>query len=96
MSSVNAQKVLIGGLVQLTVRVKPARKARAGGNPRPVSGSRSPRGRPALTCALERWREREARCARCRRLASGSLSERGRAAGPASNPSQCLSRPATD
>jgi DNA-binding protein HU-beta len=29
----NAQKVRIGGLVQLTVRVKPARKARKGRNP---------------------------------------------------------------
>src|SRR3984885_2903332 len=29
----NAQKVRIGGLVQLTVRVKPAQKARKGGNP---------------------------------------------------------------
>jgi nucleoid DNA-binding protein len=29
----NAQKVRIGGLVQLTVRVKPAQKARTGRNP---------------------------------------------------------------
>lgn len=29
----NAEKVKIGGLVQLTVRVKPASKARAGRNP---------------------------------------------------------------
>ena len=29
----NAQSVRIGGLVQLTVRVKPAQKARKGGNP---------------------------------------------------------------
>jgi DNA-binding protein HU-beta len=29
----NAQKVRLGGLVQLTVRVKPARKARKGRNP---------------------------------------------------------------
>jgi DNA-binding protein HU-beta len=29
----NAEKVRIGGLVQLTVRVKPAQKARAGRNP---------------------------------------------------------------
>ena len=29
----NAQKVRIGGLVQLTVRVKPAQKAREGRNP---------------------------------------------------------------
>jgi DNA-binding protein HU-beta len=29
----NAQKVRIGGLVQLTVRVKPAQKARKGRNP---------------------------------------------------------------
>jgi nucleoid DNA-binding protein len=29
----NAQKVRIGGLVQLTVRVKPAQKARRGRNP---------------------------------------------------------------
>ena len=29
----NAQKVRIGGLVQLTVRVKPAQKARMGRNP---------------------------------------------------------------
>src|ERR1700733_13117967 len=29
----NAQKVRLGGLVQLTVRVKPARKARKGPNP---------------------------------------------------------------
>jgi len=29
----NAQKVRIGGLVQLTVRVKPAQKARQGRNP---------------------------------------------------------------
>ena len=29
----NAQKVRVGGLVQLTVRVKPAQKARKGRNP---------------------------------------------------------------
>ena len=29
----NAQKVRIGGVVQLTVRVKPAQKARKGRNP---------------------------------------------------------------
>jgi DNA-binding protein HU-beta len=29
----NAQKVRVGGLVQLTVRVKPAQKARTGRNP---------------------------------------------------------------
>ena len=31
----NAQKVRVGGLVQLTVRVKPAQKARKGRNPAP-------------------------------------------------------------
>jgi DNA-binding protein HU-beta len=32
----NAQKVRVGGLVQLTVRVKPAQKAREGRNPATV------------------------------------------------------------
>jgi nucleoid DNA-binding protein len=34
----NAQKVKIGGLVQLTVRVKPASKARKGAQPRDRRG----------------------------------------------------------
>ena len=36
----NAEKVRIGGLVQVTVRVKPAHKARTGRNPGPVNRSR--------------------------------------------------------
>jgi nucleoid DNA-binding protein len=47
----DAQKVRIGGLVQLTVRVKPAQKKRPGRNPRPARRSRSPPSPPASMSA---------------------------------------------
>ena len=56
----NVQKVPIGGLVPVTVRVKPARKAARVATPRPVSRSRSPPNRPASACVLAGWRERKA------------------------------------
>ena len=43
----NAQKVRIGGLVQLTVRVKPAQKARKGRNPATGGGDHDRRQAPA-------------------------------------------------
>ena len=57
----NAQKARIAGLVQLTVRVKPAKKsARAATRPR-ARRSRSPPSPPASTSALGRSRRREGR-----------------------------------
>jgi hypothetical protein len=38
----NAEKVRIGGMVQLTVRVKPAQKKRQGRNPAPARRLRLP------------------------------------------------------
>ena len=72
----NAQKVRIGGVVQLTVRVKPAQKARRVATPRPARRSRSPRSRPALTCARVRWPRPKPRCPRCRKPVADSLPER--------------------
>ena len=68
----NAQKVRIGGMVQLTVRVKPAQKKRQGRNPatgEEITIAAKPasvdlRARP-LTKAKQR-------CRRCRRRAGGS------------------------
>jgi DNA-binding protein HU-beta len=40
----NAERVKIGGLVQLTVRLKPAQKARKGRNPAASSMTPGPRG----------------------------------------------------
>jgi DNA-binding protein HU-beta len=48
----NAQKVRIVGLVQLTVRVKPAQKKRKGRNPATARRSRSPPSPPASTFGL--------------------------------------------
>ena len=63
----NAQKVRVGGLVQLTVRVKPAQKARKGRNP--ATGEEitiAPPSPRASTCARDRSRRPRPRCHRCR------------------------------
>ena len=73
----NAQKVRIGGLVQLTVRVKPAQKAqgRAGTRP-PARRSRSPPSLRASTFARPARKRRPA-CRRCRKRADDSPLEAG-------------------
>ena len=73
----NAEKVRIGGLVQLTVRVKPATKKRPAATRRPARRSPSPRSRPASTCVRVRSRRRRPRCRPCRRLAAGSPPDTG-------------------
>ena len=77
----NAEKVRIGGVVQFTVRVRPAgRRARAATR-RAVRRSPSPPSWRASTCARGHWRGRRERCRRCRRPIVGSLREQpGRAA----------------
>ncbi|MGZ6575431.1 MAG: HU family DNA-binding protein [Solirubrobacteraceae bacterium] len=72
----NAQKVRIGQLVQLTVRVKPAQKARTGRNP--ATGEEiTIAAQPArgLTSARGRWRGQRRRCLRYRRHVVGWLLE---------------------
>ena len=74
----NAQKVRIGGLVQLTVRLKPAQKARKGRNP--ATGEEiAIAAKPASVDlrARPRARARRGRCRRCKRRAGGSLPEQG-------------------
>ena len=73
----NAQKVRIGGLVQLTVRVKPAQKKRPAAIPRLARRSRSPPSRRASMSAPVRWRGRRERCRRCRRPVGDSPRETG-------------------
>ena len=68
----SAQKVRLGGLVQLTVRVKPATKKRPGRSPATSEESRSQRSRQASTCGHLRWPRRAPPCRRCRRLGAGS------------------------
>ena len=73
----NAQKVRIGGLVQLTVRVKPAQKKRKGRNPatgEEIEIARSPQ---ASTYAPGRLRAPSRRCPRCRRRAGASRPDPG-------------------
>jgi nucleoid DNA-binding protein len=68
----NAEKVKIGGLVQLTVRVKPASKARKGRNPatgEEITIAAKPASVDLRARALTRQR---ARCRRCRRLDADS------------------------
>ena len=67
----NAQKVRLGGLVQLTVRVKPATKKRPGRNPRPVRRSRSRPSRRASMSERVRWQGPRRRLRRCRRRGGG-------------------------
>jgi DNA-binding protein HU-beta len=71
----NAQKVRIGGLVQLTVRVKPAQKPRKGRNPATGEEITVAPSQRASTYAPGRWHEQRARCRRCKRRAVGSLPE---------------------
>ena len=68
----NAEKVRIGVLVQLTVRVKPAQKRATAETPRPARRSRSRPSQRALTCAPGRSRKRRQRCRRCRKPAGAS------------------------
>ena len=69
----NAEKVRIGGVVQLVVRVKEATKPRQGRNP--ATGEEiTISAKPALSRSRRgRWRRRKRRCLRCRRPASASL-----------------------
>ena len=64
----DAERVRIGSLVQLAVRVKPAQKAARAETRPPARRSRSPPNRRASTCAPERLPERRRRCRPCRRL----------------------------
>ena len=76
----NAEKVRIGGLVQLTVRVSRRRRHARAVTRRAVRRSRSPRSRRASICGRGHWRGRRERCRRCRRRVVGSLPEQtGRA-----------------
>ena len=80
----NAEKVRIGGLVQLRVRVRPAQKARKGRNA--ATGEEiAIAAKPAsVDCARGHWRGRRERCRRYRRRVVGSLPEHAdRAAWPA-------------
>ena len=52
----NAQKVRLGGLVQLTVRVKPATKKRTGRNPATGEEITITASSRASTCERARWR----------------------------------------
>ena len=63
----NAQKVRIGGLVQLTVRVKPAQKKRQGRNPATGEEIESPPNQPALISERDRWPRQKPHCLPCRR-----------------------------
>jgi len=67
-----AERVKIGGLVQLTVRLKPAQKARKGRNPATGEEITMPPRRPVWTCALGSSLERRTRCRHCRRRAVDS------------------------
>ena len=67
----NAQKVRLGGLVQLTVRVKPASKKRTGRNPATGEEITIAVSRPASTSERGRWRKRRRRFRRCRRHDGG-------------------------
>jgi DNA-binding protein HU-beta len=67
----NAQKVRIGGLVQLTPRVKPAQKKRKGRNP--ATGDEIEIA--ASTSAPGRWPKPKGRPLRCRRRAGDSPAE---------------------
>ena len=69
----NAQKVRIGGLVQLTPRVKPATKKRQGRNPATGERSRSPPSPRASTSGPGRSPRPRAPCRRFRKPAVGWL-----------------------
>jgi nucleoid DNA-binding protein len=71
----NAQKVRVGGLVQLTVRVKPAQKKRKGQTGPPARRSRSPPSPRASTFARGRLPRPRPRCHRCRKRADDSPPE---------------------
>ena len=73
----NAQKVRIGGLVQLTVRVKPAQKARKGRNP--ATGEEiTIAAKPAAVDLRARPSRAPRRpCRRCRKRAGGSPPDPG-------------------
>ena len=82
----NAQKVRVGGAVQLTVRVKPPQKARRGRNPatgEEITIAGSPR---SSIFARVRWRRPGPRCRRCRKPAGDSPSEICRSGGGAGAP----------
>jgi DNA-binding protein HU-beta len=65
----NAQKVRLGGLVQLTVRVKPATKKRTGRNP--ATGEELTIAAKPASVERVRWQRPRGRFRRCRRRAGG-------------------------
>ena len=68
----NAQKVRLGGVVQLTVRVKPATKKRTGRNPATGEEITIAAKLQASTCERVPWRRPRRRFRRCRRQGGGS------------------------
>ena len=87
----NAQKVRLGGLVQLTVRVKPATKKRAGRNPATGEEITSRPSRQASMCERVRWQRRRRRFRRSRRRGGGS--RRRTAAPPGSATRRSVRKP---
>ena len=71
----NAQKVRIGGLVQLTVRVKPAQKARKGRNPATGEEIEIAAKSAASICAPVRSPRPRRRFPQCRRRVGAWLAE---------------------
>ena len=93
----NAQEVRIGGLVQLTVRVKPAQKKRKGRNPATGERSMLPTSPRASMFEHDRWPRPRRRSRQCKRPGDGSPRRTGAPPGksrPASASSVHLS-PAT-
>ena len=84
----NAQKVRIGGLVQLTVRVKPAQKARRDVTQPRARRSRSRPSQRASICARAHSRGRRVHCRRCRRRVDGSRPKRRRTPSGTARPRQ--------
>ncbi len=67
----NAQKVRLGRLVQLTVRVKPATKKRTGRNPATGEEITIAASRRASMSEHDRWQRQRRRFRRCRRRGGG-------------------------
>ena len=77
----NAQKIRIGGLVQLTVRVKPAQKNARGATPRRARRSTLPLNQRASMSVREHWRKPRRRFPRYRRHGGGSRRKTASATG---------------
>ena len=74
----NAEKVKIGNLVQLTVRVKPPTKAREGRNPATGETIKIAAKPASVDVGRVCWRRRRPLCRRCRRPGAGlRRSQRG-------------------